>query len=302
MKANKLAFLLPLICLLGCYSGSVKPLLNRPEFKAENQPIRTLRILLITDDSYRKDEIEKFVSTCSRLAEMQVGIRLDIVDGYRIKWEDELEDIIKMEIRIAADTWNQRDRFDIALTFVNLVQRVSGGKFALGATDTFFWRYLFIKELDPYILLHELFHAFLLRQGDSGDWVMRAARPSYGSEWYWLAPEDRAKVLRNKWRDFNVMPASEHEEANKSKESWFYCNLGSAFLRRREFEQAIILLSKSLEINPEYAEAYVSRGRSYYFRGEYDKFREDIKKAQGLGYIIPVEFLDDLRRAPHRNK
>jgi tetratricopeptide (TPR) repeat protein len=276
--------------------------LHRPEFKAENEPIRTLRILLITDDSYRKDEIEKFVSTCSRLAEMQVGIRLEIVDGYQIKWEDELEDIIKMEIRIAADTWSQRDRFDIVLTFVNFVQRVSGGKFPLGATDTFFWRYLFVKELDPYILLHELFHAFLLRQGDSGDWVMRAARPPYGSEWYWLTPEDRKKVLRNKWRNFNVMPATDHEEAKKSKESWFYYNLGSAYLQRREFERAILLLSKSLEINPEYAEAYASRGRSYYFSEEYEKSWEDIKKAQDLGYTIPVEFLDDLRRALGRNK
>ena len=111
MKAKKLVLLLPLVCLLGCYAGSVKPLLNRPEFKAENEPIRTLRILLITDDSYRKDEIDKFVSKCSRLVEMQVGMRLEIVDGYQIKWEDELDDIIKMEIRIAVDTWSKRDRF-----------------------------------------------------------------------------------------------------------------------------------------------------------------------------------------------
>lgn len=294
MRANKLAFLLPLIYLLSCYSGSVKPLLNRPEFRAENEPIRALRVLLVTDDSYRKDEIEKFVSKCSSLVEMQVGIRLEIVDGHQIKWEDELDDIVKTEIRIAADTWGQRGRFDIALTFANISQRVDGGKFPLGAIDTFFWRYLFVKELDPYILLHELFHAFLLRQGDSGDWVMRPARPPYGSEWYWLTPEDRKKVLRNKWRDFNVMPGTDHEEAKKSKESWFYYELGSAYLQRREFEQAILVLSKSLEINPEYAEAYVSRGKSYYFRGEYDKSREDIKKAQDLGYTIPVEFLGDL--------
>jgi tetratricopeptide (TPR) repeat protein len=301
MKATKLAFLLPLICLFGCYSGSVKPFLDRPEFRAENEPIRTLRLLLITDDSYRKDEIEEFVSRCSHLAEMQVGIRLEIVDGYQIKWEDELEDILKMEIRIAVDTWGQRDRFDIVLTFANFVQRVTGGKFPLGATDTFFWRYLFVKELDPYILLHELFHAFLLRQGDSGDWVMRPARPPYGSEWYWLTSEDRKKVLRNKWRDFNVMPAIEHEEANKSKESWFYYNLGSAYLQRREFDQAILLLSKSLEITPGYAEAHLSRGRCYYFRGEYDKSWEDIKKAQDLGSPIPVEFFNDLPTASGEN-
>jgi tetratricopeptide (TPR) repeat protein len=335
LKAKKLVLLLPLICLLACYAGSVKPLLNRSEFKAENEPIRTLRILLITDDSYRKDQIEKFVSKCSRLVEVQVGMRLAIVDGYQIKWEDESEDIIKMEIRIAADTWSKRDQFDIALTFVNFVHRIEGGHLPLGATDTFFWRYLFVGELDPYVLLHELFHAFLLEKGHSKDWVMRGSRLPYGNEWYWLTPEDRKKVLRHKWRDFNVMPAPEQEE-EKLKESWFYYKLGSAYLQKREFEQAILLFDKSLEINPKYAaayetrgtayrmreqydqaiadfnkaleidpqcaEAYVSRGRSYYFRGEYDKSWEDIKKAQELRYKIPAEFLDNLRRASGRNK
>jgi len=301
MKAKKLVLLLPFICLLGCYSGSVKPLLNRPEFKTENEPIRTLRILLITDDAYRKDEIEKFVSKCSRLVEMQVGMRLEIVDGYEIKWEDELDDIIKMEIRIATDTWSKRDQFDIALTFVYFIHNIAGGKLPLGATDTFFWRYLFVRELDPYILLHELFHAFLLEKSHSKDWVMRGARLPYGNEWYWLAPEDRKEVLRNKWRDFNVMPATGQEKEKKSRESWFYYKMGSAYLQKREFEQAILLFNKSLETNPEYAEAYISRGRGYYFRGEYDKSWEDIKMAQNLGYKIPAEFLDDLRKASGAN-
>jgi hypothetical protein len=138
MKAKKLVLLLPLACLIGCYSGSVKPLLSRPEFKAENEPIRTLRVLLVTDDAYRKDEIEKFVSKCSRLVEMQVGMRLEIVDGYEIKWEDELDDIIKMEIRIATDTWSKRDQFDIALTFVYFVHNIAGGKLPLGPPIHFF--------------------------------------------------------------------------------------------------------------------------------------------------------------------
>jgi tetratricopeptide (TPR) repeat protein len=333
---KKLLFLLPLVCLLGCYAGSVKPLLHRSEFKAENEPIRTLRVLLITDDSYRKDEIEKFISKCSGLVEIQVGIRLDIVDWLQIKWEDELDDIIKMEIRIAGDTWSKREEFDIALTFIYFVHKIAGGELPLGATDTFFWRYLFVRELDPYILLHELFHAFSLEKGHSRDWVMRGARPSYGNEWYWLTPEDRKKVLRNKWRDFNVMPATGQGGEVRSKESWFYYEIGSTYLQRGEFDQAILLLNKSLESNPKYAaayetrgviysrreqydqaiadfnkaldidpsfaEAYFSRGRAYYFRREYDKSREDIKKAQDLGYRVPAEFLDDLRKSLGKNK
>jgi tetratricopeptide (TPR) repeat protein len=330
MKVKKLLFLLVLVCLLGCYAGSVKPLLNRPEFKAENEPIRTLRVLLITDHSYQKEEIEKFVSKCSRLAEVQVGIRLEIIDWYQIKWEDELNDIIKTEIRIARDTWSKRDKFDIAITFVYFVHNLAGGHLPLGATDTFFWRYIFVRELDPYILLHELFHAFLFERDHSKDWVMRGARLSYGSEWYWLTPEDRKEVLRNKWRDFNVMPAAGQEE-KRSKESWFYYHMGAAYLQKREFDQAISLFNKSLEINPRYAEAYetrgivyssreqydqaiadfnkaleidprlaevyFSRGRAHYFKGEYGKSWEDIKRAEDLGYKIPAEFLNKLRRA-----
>jgi hypothetical protein len=335
MQTKKLLFPLLLLCLVGCYAGSVKPLLNRPEFKAENEPVRTLRVLLITDPSYQKEEVEKFVSKCSRLVELQVGIRLEILDWHPIKWEDELNDIIKMEIRIARDTWNKRDKFDIAITFVYFVHHIAGGHLPLGATDTFFWRYIFVRELDPYILLHELFHAFLLERGHSKDWVMRGARPAYGSEWYWLTPEDRKEVLRNKWRDFNVMPATGQEE-KRSKESWFYYHMGAAYLKNREFDQAISLFNKSLEINPKYAEAYetrgmvyssreqydeaiadfnkaleidprlaevyFSRGRAYYFKGEYGKSWEDVKKALDLGYKIPAEFLNNLRRASDRNK
>ncbi len=331
MKAKKLVLLILLMCLPGCYTGSVKPLLNRPDFKAENEPIRTLRVLLITDNSIRKEEIERFVSKCSSLVEMQVGIRLEIVDWHQIRWEDELDDIIKMEIRIAADTWSERDKFDIAITFVHFVYNIAGGKLPLGATDTFFWRYLFVRELDPYILLHELFHAFLLHRGHSEEWVMRGGRPAYGNEWYWLTPKDRKGVLRNKWRDFNVMPGAEGEGERKTTESWFYYKVGVAYLQRRQFDQAILLLGKSLETNPKYApayetrgaiysrreqydqaisdfnraleidpgfaEAYFSRGKAYYIEREYEKSWEDIKKAQDLGYKIPPEFLKDLRNA-----
>ena len=299
---KKFLILLPLVCLFGCYAGSVKPLLNRPEFRAENEPVRTLRVLLITDPSYRKDEIKKFISKCSTLMEVQVGVRLEILHWYQIKWKDERSDISKMEMRIAADTWSQRDQFDIALTFVYFVQGVEGGKLPLGATDTFFWRYLFVKELDPYILLHELFHAFLQEKGHSANWVMRSARPSYGNEWYWLTPEDRKRVLRNKWRDFNLMPAGGKREENESKESWFYNNLGLIFFQQGALDQAISLFNKSLEINPKYAAAYVSKGRAYHLKAEYDKSWEDIHKAEALGSTIPAEFLDQLRRDSGRER
>lgn len=333
MKTKILVFVIILGCLLGCYAGSVKPLLNRPDFKSENEPIRTLKVLLITDNTYQKDEIEKFILQCSSLIEMQVGMRLEIVDWQQIKWEGELDDIIKMEIRISADTWSKRDKFDIVITFVGFPYNIAGGKLPLGATDTFFWRYIFVGELDPFILLHELFHTFLLQRDHSQEWVMRSGRPTYG-EWYWLSTGDREGVLQNKWRDFNIVPGTEGRGEIGSRESWFYYKVGCIYLQRRQFDQAILLLNRSLETNPKYAAAYETRGtvyshreqydqaisdfnraleinpgfaQAYYSRGmvywiekEYDKSWEDIKKAQDLGYKIPAKFLKDLRNALRR--
>ena len=45
---------------------------------------------------------------------------------------------------------------------------------------------------------------------------------------------------------------------------------------------------------------YYNRGAVYYYRKQYDKSWDDIKKAQDLGYKIPAEFLDDLRKASGR--
>jgi len=225
MRTKKLVFVILLVCLLGCYSGNVKPLLYRFDFQSENEPIRTLKVLLVTDNTYQKDEIEKFILQCSSLVDKQVGIRLEIVDWQQIKWEGELDDIIKMDIRIAADTWSKRDKFDIVITFVGFAYNIADGKSPLGATDTFFWRYIFVGELDPFILLHELFHTFLMQRDHSEEWVMSSRRPTYG-EWHWLSIGDRKGVLRNKWRDFNIMPPTEGRREIRSKESWFYYKVG----------------------------------------------------------------------------
>jgi len=74
------------------------------------------------------------------------------------------------------------------------------------------------------------------------------------------------------------------------------------YSRREQYDQAIVDFNKALEIDPKNMEAYISRGKAYYFKGEYNKSWGDIKKAQELGYKIPVEFLDELRKASEKQK
>jgi tetratricopeptide (TPR) repeat protein len=79
-----------------------------------------------------------------------------------------------------------------------------------------------------------------------------------------------------------------------------YTGRGEAYNDKGDYDQAISDFNKALEIEPKFALAYYDRGRSYYFKKEYDKSWEDIKRAQDLGYKIPAEFLEDLRKASGR--
>jgi tetratricopeptide (TPR) repeat protein len=79
-----------------------------------------------------------------------------------------------------------------------------------------------------------------------------------------------------------------------------YGNRGLAYETKGQYDQAISDYNKTLEIEPRGAEAYYRRGYVYYLQKEYNKSWEDVKKAQALGYKIPPEFLNDLRKASGR--
>jgi hypothetical protein len=146
---KRFLILLLLLSLSGCYAGTVKPFLERPEFKAENEPVRTLKILMLTDGSYRREEIERLLSKCSRILEMQVGMKLEIVDSQEIKWGDERNDSRRMLTKIATETWEKTDYFDVAVAFAYFDERPEPYKLNIGRIDGVFWRYIVVKELEP---------------------------------------------------------------------------------------------------------------------------------------------------------
>jgi len=246
-KIKKLVSLLLLISVSGCYAGTVKPLMNRPEFKAENEPIRTVRVLAITDGSYRKEEIEKLVSKCSQIMEIQVGIRFEVVDSQEIKWGDARNDSRRMLTKIATETWEKAGQFDMAIAFAHFFEGV-----VIGRIDGVFWRYIVVKELEPNLLLHEVIHAFLPGKEHTKDWLMKEARSPYGNEWYWLTPEERKVALQNKWRDFGAVPAVGEEKKGTTKECGFHYMIGIDHLRRKEYPQAVSAFEKSIKADPDY--------------------------------------------------
>jgi lipoprotein NlpI len=63
-------------------------------------------------------------------------------------------------------------------------------------------------------------------------------------------------------------------------------------VEKGQYDHTISDFDKTLEIDPKSALAYVNRGRSHYYKEEFDKSWDDIKKAQDLDFKIPPEFLD----------
>ena len=76
-----------------------------------------------------------------------------------------------------------------------------------------------------------------------------------------------------------------------------YNNRGWAYIKNWQYDQAISDFSKTIEIDPRFVEAYFYRAVGYFLVEEYDKSLLDVIKAQQLGYQIPPEFLDELRKA-----
>ncbi|MBW7991444.1 MAG: tetratricopeptide repeat protein [Planctomycetes bacterium] len=81
-----------------------------------------------------------------------------------------------------------------------------------------------------------------------------------------------------------------------------YCNRGTCYYEKSEYDHAILDFTKSLEINPKLTDAYFNRAAAYYQKQEYGKAWEDVHKAQSMEYQISPDFLKALRDASGRER
>ena len=106
---------------------------------------------------------------------------------------------------------------------------------------------------------------------------------------------NRGIAYRNKGQHDQAV--SDYDKALQidPKDARAYCNRGNAHIEKGQYDKALADYNKALEINSKDAQVFYNRGLAYYF-----KFWEDIKKAQELGYKIPPDFLEDLRKASEK--
>ena len=79
-----------------------------------------------------------------------------------------------------------------------------------------------------------------------------------------------------------------------------YKDRGDALLAKGNTGQAIADYTKAIEINPKDGEAYNNRAIMYFGEKEYTKAKEDVTKAQALGYEINPQLLENLNRESTR--
>ena len=73
-------------------------------------------------------------------------------------------------------------------------------------------------------------------------------------------------------------------------------NLGNLFLRTNNFKRAAGLYRQALEVNPDDAKIHYKLALAYYNGAQYGLAAEYGEKALVLGYPVPADFLEDLKK------
>jgi tetratricopeptide (TPR) repeat protein len=76
-----------------------------------------------------------------------------------------------------------------------------------------------------------------------------------------------------------------------------YGNLGNIYQIKGELDQAILAYSRAIEIRPDDAKALSNRAATYFKKQDTLRSREDVHRAQALGYSVDPGFIEQLEKA-----
>ena len=184
-------------------------------FHDENGSVRELRIFLVYNDNVNLHKALKLIDKASYYAEKDVGIKLTTIRTMPVGGDTEYGNLSFHGSwslgQIQTLTWNHKEEFDIAIGFASdpPLTRWTGWLLhkPFGVIEDEWRRYIILYDpLSFKIVLHEIYHAFVLRNGHTSK-ILNSPWPTSP----WLAKDDRKEVLRNKWRDFNVRPEIKSE-------------------------------------------------------------------------------------------
>ncbi|OGZ05757.1 MAG: hypothetical protein A3C93_00625 [Candidatus Lloydbacteria bacterium RIFCSPHIGHO2_02_FULL_54_17] len=174
---------------------SVAGMIQDPEFRQGNLPVRTLRVAVIANEWVGDDFVLATFRDASESFERQVGIRFEVTLFKGPKWETRSFAYIHGALREFRVEHPEYDLvFGVSLAYDNDERPCLFGSCYVGMIDD--GRNIALLTLSPQIILHETGHAFL------GIWhsPYGVMKPIPEGEYFSVA--NRRRILRNKWDDF----------------------------------------------------------------------------------------------------
>lgn len=189
------------LSLAACSVGTIKPFLKDQAFQQENQPVRILRTIVLTDGSKSNDQIMGSIKKISSVMEEQVGINIHVVEFQPWVPESKKRDKI---LRSMAEYEKGHIDFDIIIFFTSasLLEYLGPVRW-VGLIDDSFRRFIVLKSTGEWVLLHEIYHAFVLSKIHTRCILATGMNP-FSFFCIWLTVGDREEVLKNKFRDFSI--------------------------------------------------------------------------------------------------
>jgi hypothetical protein len=214
MKRFTLLFIL-IVFLAGCTQGTIGKFIKDQDFQKDNFPLRELKVIIYLDPSNERHQIEKLIKEASNDMFKQVGISLSVIKWESYPYRGRNWKFLRDDLSDRLDSkWKD---FDVAILFSSysplgfLMANTIGNKAAV--IENSYRRIIIIKQVNLFILEHELWHCFVLStaHGYSGILMPMAIKilpftPMIPLGGYYLTKNQRQEVLNNKWRDFSKIP------------------------------------------------------------------------------------------------
>jgi len=190
--------------------STVKNDMDKDWYKTQIQPIREVKVLILANEP--DPGLEYTIKEVSDEMIKQVGISLNVIGYAPItkKFSGGTRGALQT-LRVAAE--EPKIKYDMAITtwgVMGMDVMAPLGFFMLGVIDDTYRRYVVVRVKSKFILLHEVYHAFIFEHAH-GQCVMMSGLWPIGSSCYWLEKENWDEVLKNKWRNFTDIPDIDEE-------------------------------------------------------------------------------------------
>jgi len=234
IKVIKSLLLLTILLVSSCTSLSWNML--DPNFEAQNFPVREVRTVIFKDLLIPQSLGDALISEANLNLESQAGIRLKVIEWNQGDSSWILKSVFKIEAEMKQQLKDRND-YDIAIALTHqtplgfLMSSTVG--WISGYTDDQYRRFIVLREKNPWILEHELWHCFIFSHDHSWNGIMSPVgmrllplTPTIPIGGRHITEKQRKEVLRNKWRDFTKPPRDEEgiEKAiTQSRIDWSRC-------------------------------------------------------------------------------